>query len=74
MFDPSIQILMYLSTSFFLGLLLGWVLWWMKLSTVLKEQKSEVQFWKDRCNEYMLGGGLTEEQKQILKQPGTAEV
>ncbi len=48
MFTPLVQILAYLSSTFLLGLVLGWLLWKFGGSKQIESVATELQYWKQR--------------------------
>lgn len=58
MFTPPVDILVFLTVTFLLGLTLGWIIW--KFQTVPEDDgsESEVQFWKQRFNQSRLEHGV----------------
>lgn len=48
MLTPSIQLLLYSSCVFLMGLLLGWVLWKLSKATGPAQENPEVSFWQER--------------------------
>ncbi len=48
MLTPSIQLLLYSSCVFLMGLLLGWVLWKLSNASSKGGEDPEVTFWQER--------------------------
>lgn len=51
MFTPLVLILAYLSVTFLLGLVLGWLLWKFGGPAQVGVTETDVQYWKDRVEQ-----------------------
>lgn len=49
MLTPTVLILAYLSSTFLMGLILGWLLW--QFGGAKASTETEVQYWRDRLNQ-----------------------
>lgn len=75
MSTPLVLILVYLSSTFLLGLVLGWLLWQFGRSAQVASIATEVSYWKERLEQSRAENGLNndrivalEKERDILKQ------
>lgn len=51
MSDVMVQILIYMGATFVLGLAMGWVVWRYGSANAVATLSSEVNFWKQNCEQ-----------------------
>ncbi|MEP2262350.1 MAG: hypothetical protein ABJI00_13110 [Paracoccaceae bacterium] len=61
MLTPTVEITMFLSATFLLGLVLGWVLWYLSAKQEISSINSERDFWKKSYDQARLQGESNQE-------------
>lgn len=67
MFTPLVQILVYLSSTFLMGLALGWLLWKFGGSKQLESMTTDMQYWKQRLDQSRLERDQEQDKKSALE-------
>lgn len=67
MFTPLVQILVYLSATFLLGLVLGWLLWKFGGAKQLASTDTNAQYWKDRLEQSRIERSLEQDRVVALE-------
>jgi len=68
MFTPLVLILIFLSTTFLLGLILGWLLWKFGDADQSESESTETEYWKERSEQARLELRVEQDKFAELKQ------
>lgn len=67
MIDPMIDILLFLSAAFVLGVALGWALWKLGAEEQMSSAMTESEFWQQRMTQARAQNDLQKERIEALE-------